>query len=301
MSRASMRKRVFLVAGLALLCAAGVWHFGLSHRWAQRLTPGWRWESNVIGTMTFADAATGRLPEKDTVGVFERALYVKSDAERPRSVLLEDSFVIRDPNTGQVTWEYNFRAPVDPATGAYTQPEYAGDIYVFPRGVEKKTYRFRYNYLEGVPLSFRGEEEVEGVETYVFGYRGRAEYTESYAGTAQFPGVAVEPGQEIKCADDQFAIRVWVEPATGEMLKLEESCHSGDYVYDTATGQPVAAIARWDGVTSGRDLINRARAIRRERAKYLWATRYLPATLLASGLLCVGFALLTKKSRGGER
>jgi hypothetical protein len=294
-------KRVFAVAGIILLSSAAVWRFGLAHRWTQRLPPGWSWTSVFVGFMTYADPQTGQLPARDVTTIYERRMAISSEADRPRAVSLEDVFVGWDPKTRQKVWEYITHAVVDPATGAHLQEEYAGDIYVFPRMVEKRVYRFRNNYVKGVPLAFQREEEVEGVLTYLFAYKGRGEYTESYAGTADYPGVRVAPGQEIKCADDQFVFKAWVEPVTGELLKLEESCYSGDYVYDIATGEQLAAIERWAGITGGDDVVRRADHIRRERTKYLLAARYFPAALLLAGLVCCGCAAAPSKPQGGRR
>ncbi|HBB86543.1 MAG TPA: hypothetical protein DC047_02880 [Blastocatellia bacterium] len=33
-------------------------------------------------------------------------------------------------------------------------------------------------------------------------------------------------------ADDQFVFKVWVEAVTREIIKIEESCNSNDYLYD---------------------------------------------------------------------
>ena len=127
-------------------------------------------------------------------------------------------------------------------------------------------------------------------------HRGRGEYTESYAGTEQYAGTKVKPGQEIKCADDQFIFKVWVEPLTGGIIKIEESCHAGDYVYDIATGSRLEAVDRWSGATAGDDVFNRARRVGRERANQLWINRYIPALLLLAGFLCFGPVLIQKKS-----
>ncbi len=82
-----------------------------------------------------------------------------------------------------------------------------------------------------------------------------------------------------------------MEPATGEQVKLEEGCPSGDYVFDVASGRPVMALARWTGVTAGDDLIQRIEAIRRLRWHYLWASRYLGLTLVASGIALTLFGM----------
>jgi hypothetical protein len=292
-----MKRKSLICAGIILIGLAAVWRFGISYHWTQRVPPGWSWKCNFVGISTYPDPQTGQFPTRDVTAFYQRLMHIASETGRPRAVLLEDSYVLRDLNTGQKTWEYIYRAEVDPVTGAHLKAEYLGDIYMFPRSVEKKIYRFRNNYLKGIPLSFQREEDVEGLRTYLFTYTGDAEYTECYAGTADWPGIKVDPGQEIKCSDDQFTFRAWVEPVTGEIVKLDEGCDSGDYVYEVSTGKPLAAVLRWAGVTAGDDVIERAGFIRRQRTKYLWASRYSLWILFSAGLVCIGFGLIPKKSK----
>jgi Porin PorA len=286
-----------VVAGLCLLAAAAAWHFWLAPRWTQRIPPGWSWKAEFIGVLTYADPGTGAWPVKDVTSVYHRSMSVIAEAERPRRVVLQDAFVVRDPTSGKKTWEYVYAAPVDPGSGRHLSPEYSGDVFVFPRNVAKTTYSLRFNYLKGIPVAFEREEEVAELATYVFSYRGRAEYTESYAGTADFEGIRVEPGQDIRCADDQFALRVWVEPVTGELVKLEEGCDSGDSVYETATGRPIRPIARWGGVTAGDDVALRAEAIRRARNRYLWTAIYVPVAVAVGGGLLLAAGVAAGRSR----
>jgi hypothetical protein len=274
-----------MLLGAALCGSAIVWHLWVAPRWTPRVPPGWKWEARFVGTQTFADPETGEFPDKDQTGIYERSIRIAAETARPRSVRLEDRYLISDPRNGRITWEYVYAADVDPATGEHLAPEYRGQYFVFPRNVEKHTYVLRYSYLKGVLLAFAKEDEIDELRTYLFSYRGPAEYTESYAGMKDYPGVPVQPGQQIKCADDQFLFRVWVEPITGETVKLEESCYAGDYVYDVATEKRVQAVLRWGGTTAGDDVMRRAGAVRRERTRILWIERYVPALLAIMGVL----------------
>jgi hypothetical protein len=226
--------------------------------------------------------------------VTEHRIRVVAESGRPRQVDLEDTYSAWDPVTGKKVYEYVYTAAVDPRTGEHAAPAHRGDHFVFPRGVEPRTYRLRYGYLEGIPVAFEREELIEGLSAYVFFYKGRAEYTESYSGTAEFPGVKVEPGQEIRCIDDQFSHRVWVEPLTGEILKIEESCLTGDAIFDVAGGKPIRMVQRWGGETSGDDLARRIHAVRRGRARLRWMSTYGPAVAAAAGLLLVGAGLVRR-------
>jgi hypothetical protein len=295
-----MRKKIFMAFGLVLFGFAAVWQFVLVPRWTERIPAGWQWETDYIGYQTWPDPQTGQLPEKDATGTYSHDIAIVANSRQPGSVELDDRYLTHDIASGQVTYEYNYHAAVDPRTGMHLKEEYRGDYFLFPRNVEQKTYNMRFSYLKGIPVTFQREETVEGLNTYLFAYRGRGEYTESYVGTAAYPGIQVKPGQEIKCADDQFIFRAWVEPVTGEIVKIEESCNSNDYVYDIATSKQLEVIDRWGGETAGDDVISRVETVSRERTKLLWTTRYIPFGLLVAGLLCFGFVMLPRRSSKNE-
>jgi hypothetical protein len=295
-----MRKKIFIAAGLALLGFTAVWQFALVPRLTERVPAGWQWEADYIGYQTYIDPQTGMIPERDVTSTYKHSIGIVANSYQAGSLELDDRYLTHDITSGKVTYEYNYRAAVDPQTGAHLKAEYRGDYFIFPRNVEQKNYKLRFSYLKGIPVTFQREEEIAGLATYLFTYHGRAEYTESYAGTAEYPGIQVKAGQEIKCADDQFNFKVWVEPVTGEIIKIEENCNSTDYVYEIATGKQLEPASRWGGETAGDDVINRAETAGRERTKLLWTTRYLPASLFGAGLLCIGFVMVPRRSSKNE-
>ena len=281
-----MTKKILIAVGLALLSFTALWQFALAPRWTPRVPSGWSWKTDYIGFQTYADPQTGKIPEKDVSTTYSQSIGIVPNSAQPGLLELESNYVINDITSGQVSWEYKYLAPVNPQTGEHLKPEYQGDYFVFPHNVEKKIYSLRFSYLKGLPVAFQKEVDVEGLNTYLFAYRGRGEYTESYAGTEQYEGIKVKSGQEIKCSDDQYFFKIWVEPVTGATIKIEEGCHSGDYVYDVATGAQHEAISRWAGATAGDDVINQVRSAGAERARLLWINRYLPSMFLLAGLLC---------------
>ena len=289
-------QRRLLTAGAALIAGALLCRFVVTDRWLDRIPRGWQIAGSYTGSQTYPDS-TGVLPDRDALGVYEREMRVVSATGRPRSVMVEDRFTIRDPESRKVIWEYTTQAIVDPRTGARLEPEYRGDYVVFPVNVQKGVYRLRTNYVKGVPLRYEGTATLDGLETYVFGYFGYGEYTESYAGSGDYPGVKVLPGQEIRCADDQFSYRVWVEPVTGEIVKLAEACSSGDYVFDVAAGTKLQAVDRWSGVTSGDALSHRLEEVRRQRLVRLWAASYGPLGLGLAGFVVVGMGARPRRPR----
>lgn len=283
-------RRPLVAAALGTLAAWGLWTGLLARRWTDRVPRGLDVTYRFAGTQTYADSLTRRLPSADVLGEYERRTSVIDERWRPDSVTLSDRLTVFDVATGRPVWEYELHEVVDPRTGAWVGSRHPGEIVLFPRNVEKRTYVFRNNYVKGVPLRFQREEDIAGLRTYEFTYRGRGEYSESYAGTNETPGVPIGPGQELRCADDQFYLHVWVEPATGTLVKIDEGCPSGDYVYDLATGRALFAVDRWSGLASGTPLLARVAAVERERANYMFAARYLPLMLLVTTALLLALA-----------
>ncbi|MEN9933936.1 MAG: hypothetical protein RLZZ387_515 [Chloroflexota bacterium] len=292
-----MNRKWLIVIGLLMLCAAVLWHATVSARLSPRITPDWSWSARFIGVSTYPEPATQRLPERDVTGVYERLIRAVPSTFTPASVDLVESYTIRAALTGSVLYQHRYSATVDPHTGQHLDQRYQGEYFVFPREVQRGTYRLRAFRLNGVPLSYQGDEIVEGLETYRFAYTGRAAYTEVYDSPGQFASVAVEPGQEIRCRDDQFSIQVWVEPITGEIVRRSEACPSGDYIYAIGGDEPLTPVLRWSGVTTGDDVIRRVASVEAQRDAYLWGTYYVPLSLLVGGLLLLLLALLPERLR----
>ena len=75
---------------------------------------------------------------------------------------------------------------------------------------------------------------------------------------------------------------VWVEPVTGEIMKVRESCSSGDYLYDKNSGRAIEPVLIWSGDTVGQN-VARSTSWRR------------PAT--CCGSLCSGEAICRRTTR----
>jgi hypothetical protein len=282
------RRALVSLAIMLLLCAVA-WKARIGDRWTQKVTPGFTIKMRYAGTQTFSDSTTGLLPARDVVAEYDRDIHIVSDTARPRAVTLSERLTIRSASTGKIIWKYATNSEVDPRTGALLDPRYPGEYMLFPREVRKGRYVIRSNFLTGIPLTFRHEEEVDGLDTYVFGYRGPIEYTDSYRGSDETLGLAVPAGQEVQCVDSQFYYRVWVEPRTGLRVKIEEGCPSGGYLVDAA-GVRHAAVDRWSGVTAGRDLSRRVAEVRRARFIYLLHLSYIPGALALAGVLALVLA-----------
>jgi hypothetical protein len=288
-----MARRIFLALAAVFLAALVAWVGLLAPRYTQRLPPGWRWTAEFIGT-TAAPTADGTAFAPDTPSIYSRALRLRGEAGRPRAVVVEDSFTLRDPATNAVTWEYKVASVVDPATGEHLDPAYRGQVLVFPRGTQRTTYRLRTNYLKGVPMRYEGVETVEGLRTYRFRYAGPGEYTESYRGSGDYAGVSLRPGEQVRCDRDALRVAAWVEPVTGAIVKWHEACPTGDYVFDAA-GRRGAPVLRWAGTSAGDDLLIRADDVRAQRRTLLWVGTYAPILLGAAAALCLLLAFTRRR------
>ncbi len=282
-------------AGVLLIASSVLWFFWLGRRWTDRITPGWSWEGHYIGVNTYPDPETGEFPAEDTVNTYFYRTEIVPGSWQRGSVVLRSHWVTHDLETGEATWEYAIEVAVDPRTGRYLSGALRGAHHVFPRNVEKTTYRIFYSSTEALPYEFEGEEVIEGLETWVFAHHGSADATEFYAGTDEVPGVDIEPGQEIRCADDQRVGRYWVEPVTGETIRTADSCLSGDAVHDLRTGERLSWVARWSGATASDELLRLVEQARVARRGYLWAARYLPGLLLLGGLGVLGAGVVPRK------
>jgi hypothetical protein len=283
---------VALVLFLLIVCAAVLAEPLISAPLLRRIPDGWSWHVYYVGRSAVPDPNTGKFGEL-IPGTYQRTMAIDGPGAVPGSIKIVDDYVIQDPLTRKTIWRYTVYPSVDPATGMRAEPDYRGQYFVFPRNVQRTTYVLRQNYLKGVPMAFVEEDAIEGVPVYVFQYRGRGEYTESYAGSADYPGTPVAAGQEIKCADDQFYLRLWVEPLTGEVVKMNEGCESGDYVYDVATGKQLAPVLVWAGQTEGSGVLARVNQVRDERLRILLAN-YLPIGL-ALLAIALGAAILIER------
>jgi hypothetical protein len=283
-------RRSYIAAAIGLVALALLWHFSLDSHWTMRVPPNAVFTSKYVGTQTNADPKTGKIPELDVLSAYDRIIRVVGTTDWPRSVVLRDQYTARDLQTRAINFEYITDERVDPQTGAWADGPHKGEIVLFPRNVQKRTYTLRSNYVAGVPLKFGGVGHIGGLEVYLFSYQGPIDLTAAYIGTPQSPGMKLLAGQEIHCADEQFYYRTWIEPRTGSEVKVEEGCPSGDFIYDKVTGRKVAAVDRWNGVTTGASLASRITEVYNARRTYMWAALYLPVILLIGsvGMLAVG-------------
>lgn len=285
-------KKLLIPLGLILIIAGAVWKFGFSENmFNQRFPDAWAWEVNSIGLAGYPDAETGQFTEGTTladepISISIRNVVANADGLPQGQVLLSDHYELRDTVTSTLIWELTTTATVDSATGKIVDGEYAGDYYFLPRNVDKNTsYTITNTGFRHLLMSFQKEENIAGINTYLFGNYEPIDDTLANAGI-----IELEDGQEIWCFD--FSLEYWVEPVTGEIVKFREWCE-GDWVINADSDERLFPIGRWGTETTGDDLIVSAARVSSQLNNYSMMTLYLPLALVIIGvvLIVLGFML----------
>ncbi|MCM4082742.1 DUF3068 domain-containing protein [Paractinoplanes hotanensis] len=100
---------------------------------------------------------------------------------------------------------------------------YSGQIYKFPFGTEKKDYEiYDRDILKAVPAKFVKTQQIEGLETYQFTQEIRDEIQELPADRLTVLTSQLLKGGVTGKVHYSNTRTVWVEPATGQYLKVEE-------------------------------------------------------------------------------
>lgn len=176
--------------------------------------------------------------------------------------------------------------------------QFAGQLYQFPIGTEKKTHQFFDTTMRAaLPIAYRGTETVNGLSTYRFEQAVPEQLSELdpqllAAMTATLPPAMKEAATGAKIGY-QSTRTLWVEPATGSIVNYREQMQrsvvlpigqripllSADFQYTAQTRAEIAGEA-----SDARTVI---RVLR-------W---YLPAGLAVLGLACLAIGLLLVRRR----
>lgn len=175
--------------------------------------------------------------------------------------------------------------------------DYSGQIYKFPFGTEKKTYEiFDRDINTTQPARFVKTEEINGLETYQFTQEIRDARQALPADTLQVLTAQLLPGATSGQVSYSNTRSVWVEPTTGQYIKVQEK-QSKTLIGDN--GQRVTIL---DAVfTYTDDTIARSADTASDNRRQLQlVTLYGPIGLLVVGLLLVaaGLAMTLRRPRG---
>ena len=183
-------------------------------------------------------------------------------------------------------------------TGSERQSvDYSGQIYKFPFGTEKKTYQiFDRDILATLPANFVKTEEINGLETYQFTQEIRGGRQEVPDDRMQALLSALVPGATAGEIVYNNTRSVWVEPTTGQYIKVQETQQKSLVGNNGQSVEILDAVFTYTDETIARS----ADTAGSNRQLLQIVTMWAPIALVVVGLILVvvGLMLITRRSRG---
>jgi hypothetical protein len=181
-------------------------------------------------------------------------------------------------------------------TGDRQNVTYTGHMYKFPFGTEKKSYEiFDRDLLAAQPAKFVKTEEIEGLETYQFTQEIRDGRQQLPTDRMQALLSQLLPGSTSGEVVYNNTRTVWVEPTTGQFIKVQEQ-QKKDLV--GANGQSVTILDATFTYTDD-TIKNAAETSGANSGRLKLVTVYAPVGLLVLGLLLIaaGIVLAVRNPR----
>ncbi len=197
-----------------------------------------------------------------------------------------------------VDWDKQFLQDAGP--NAPSTVQFAGQLYKFPFGTEKKNYEyFDRDLRKAMPIEYKGTETINGLETYRF-QQVIPETPLNFA-PERITGLLntfapTADGGQVTYSNTRT---IWVEPVSGAFIKVQEQ-QKKTLVPDTGT--PTALL---DGnfIYTDETVANNVRSAGDTKSQVLMISRNLPIGLAVLGaiLLILGLILVTSGRRANAR
>ena len=195
-------------------------------------------------------------------------------------------------------WDKQFLQDAGPS--APSAVEFAGQLYKFPFGTEKKSYQyFDRDLRKALPIEFKGTETIKGLETYKF--QQVVPETPLNFTAERLSGLlkTFAPGATSGQVTYSNTRTIWVEPVSGTFIKVSEEQRK---TLVPATG-PHTQLLEGNFVYTDQTVTNNVNSASETKSGVLMISRTLPITLAAIGalLLIVGLILVTTGRRRAAR
>ncbi|MEV6493900.1 DUF3068 domain-containing protein [Actinoplanes sp. NPDC051633] len=173
--------------------------------------------------------------------------------------------------------------------------KYSGQIYKFPFGTERRTYDiFDRDILTTKPASFVRTEEIQGLETYQFTQEIRDGRQQLPTDRMQVLLSQLTPGAQSGEVVYNNIRTVWVEPTTGQYIKVQEKQNK---VLKADNGQSVTILDATFTYTD--DTITKsADTAKSNRQRLNLVTLWAPIGLAVLGLILLIVAVLMLRRSG---
>lgn len=173
---------------------------------------------------------------------------------------------------------------------------YSGQIYKFPFGTERKTYDiFDRDILATQPARFMKTERIEGLETYQFTQEIRNAKQEVPADRLQALLGQLLPGATAGEVRYNNTRSVWVEPTTGQYIKVQEQQNKSLVAADGRSTTILDAVFTYTDDTVRRA----AETSKSNRQRLMLVAVYGPIVLAVLGLILIvlGVVLVARRPR----
>lgn len=172
--------------------------------------------------------------------------------------------------------------------------KYEGNIYKFPFGTEKKTYDiFDRDILATEPARYVQTEQIEGLETYQFTQEIRDAKQELPTDRLQVLLGQLLPGATDGRVSYNNTRTVWVEPTTGQFIKVQEQQNKSLVAADGRSVTILDAVFTYTDDTIRKS----AETAGSNRQRLLLVGVYAPIGLTVLGLLLVGAGIVLAARR----
>jgi hypothetical protein len=197
-----------------------------------------------------------------------------------------------------VKWDKQFLQDAGPS--APSAVEFAGQLYKFPFGTQKKTYQyFDRDLRKALPIEFKGTETIKGLETYRF--QQVIPETPLNFSAERLAGLinTFAPGAASAQVTYSNTRTIWVEPVSGTFIKVAEEQRK---TLVPASG-PHTQLLEGNFLYTDQTVTNNVNSAGETKSGIQLISRTLPITLAAIGalLLILGLILVTTGRRRAAR
>lgn len=284
--RSSTKKNQSEVSGrnvlsLFLLFLVPLWIFLIAPE-ILKLPKNFSFSADVISVDNFYDEESGNFRGEQ----YSQTKYTyDSVSVSGEHIVLNHSFEVRTPEN-ELIFSAERLYGVDRSTGEHVPNlgDKPRDGYLFAPKSLKQNEGFTYwhiNYDAPAQMSYVGTDELYGLNTYVYETNYEGQRIDQTDNLTYLPGVGTERGVEV----DPY-LKLWIEPATGRLVKYMDL--STAYFYDLDTGERQNPWNRFSNTFSEDSVEEISELITNLRIKIRLVNIFVPIFLLVSGLLTSG-------------
>jgi hypothetical protein len=273
-------QKTYLLLFIFFLAAIPAWRYLVAPE-LLKLPGDYAYRTDIYGTENAYDVTMDVFEGEEIVQVARKVTAKELQGDK---IKLNDFF-----SSAYLSGEIFYKTDQDFIIDRTTKKIQGTDAYFeFPRSVKKEEYTTWFYYLtEPFKVKFEQEENILGLETYLFSYGLEFDATSGFSEA----DTLVPEVYSVKEAPNG---KIWVEPVTGIIVKLADE---GTDYYVEKTGSVITApiispTLKWTAIYSDDTIANQVRIAQNEKQKIQLYERWIPIMLglIALALLIALFA-----------